>query len=199
MSGFASNAGCAGPDRRLVGTALSAKLSTKSRTIKSLLEKFSRVKLGPLGKRLLAPVLVRSMVRRGLGRSPIAYMCRSRGRLLKCCRSRPSPGDLLPLGAVVQMRVSLFLEYGGALRAQPHWWLLRHTKRTQAHARRATNLLNSNNFLVLHPLVCNFCLVASFSFVACFLCHFLLICYHFRHACHRDCSQGVSRRRTVQP
>lgn len=76
MSGFASNAGCAGPDRLLIGTALSARLSTKSRTIKSLLEKFSSVKLGPLGKRLLAPMLlVRSIVRRRLGRSPIVYMC----------------------------------------------------------------------------------------------------------------------------
>lgn len=57
MSGFGSNADWEGPDRRLMGTALSARLSTKSRTIKSLLEKLSRVKLGPLGKRLLGPEL----------------------------------------------------------------------------------------------------------------------------------------------
>jgi len=33
-----------------MGTALSARSSMKSLTIKSLLEKFSRVKLGPFGK-----------------------------------------------------------------------------------------------------------------------------------------------------
>ncbi len=33
-----------------MGTALSARSSMKSLTIKSLLEKFSKVKLGPLGK-----------------------------------------------------------------------------------------------------------------------------------------------------
>jgi len=51
MRGFGSNAACAGPDLRFTGTADSARVSTKSRTMKSLLEKSSRVKLGPLGKR----------------------------------------------------------------------------------------------------------------------------------------------------
>jgi hypothetical protein len=49
MNGFGSNAGCAGPERLLTGMALSDRSSTKSLTIKSLLEKFSIVKLGPLG------------------------------------------------------------------------------------------------------------------------------------------------------
>jgi hypothetical protein len=57
----------AGPDRRFKGIALSARLSTKSRTIKSLLEKFSSVKLGPLGKRDFAG-LARSIVESRAGR-----------------------------------------------------------------------------------------------------------------------------------
>lgn len=53
ISGFGSNACCkAAPDRRFAGIAVSANESTKSRTVKSLLEKSSSVKLGPLGKRL---------------------------------------------------------------------------------------------------------------------------------------------------
>jgi hypothetical protein len=51
ISGFGSKAWCAGPERRLAGTAASASESTKSPTIKSLLEKSSRLKLGPWGKR----------------------------------------------------------------------------------------------------------------------------------------------------
>ena len=62
IRGFGSKAPGAGPERRLTGTALSARLSTKSRTMKSLLEKSSREKLGPLGKRLFGPELDRSMV-----------------------------------------------------------------------------------------------------------------------------------------
>jgi hypothetical protein len=62
IRGFGSKGVCALPDRRFEGTALSARLSTKSRTIKSLLEKSSRVKLGPLGKRVLGPEAVRSML-----------------------------------------------------------------------------------------------------------------------------------------
>lgn len=62
INGFGSNAACAIPDRRFEGTAVSAKLSTKSRTIKSLLEKSSNVKLGPLGNRVLGPEDVRSML-----------------------------------------------------------------------------------------------------------------------------------------
>jgi hypothetical protein len=50
MRGFASNACCAGPERRFTGTALSARSSIKSLTMKSLFEKLSNVKLGPLGK-----------------------------------------------------------------------------------------------------------------------------------------------------
>jgi hypothetical protein len=49
MRGFGSKAVCPGPDRRLTGIALSESSSTKSLTIKSLFEKFSKVKLGPLG------------------------------------------------------------------------------------------------------------------------------------------------------
>lgn len=49
MRGLGSNACCAGPERRFTGTALSARSSTKSLTMKSLFEKFSKVKLGPLG------------------------------------------------------------------------------------------------------------------------------------------------------
>jgi hypothetical protein len=49
MSGFGSKALVDWPERRLAGTAVSARESTKSRTMKSLLEKSSRVKLGPLG------------------------------------------------------------------------------------------------------------------------------------------------------
>lgn len=65
---------CEGPERRAEGIALSARLSTKSLTMKSLLEKSSRVKLGPLGKMLLGP-LDRSMVgkRQGEG-APAGYM-----------------------------------------------------------------------------------------------------------------------------
>ena len=55
IRGFGSNICCAGPDRRFTGTAVSARVSTKSRTIKSLFEKSSKVKLGPLGKRALEP------------------------------------------------------------------------------------------------------------------------------------------------
>ena len=55
INGFGSNADAPGPERRLAGTALSARLSTKSRTMKSLLEKSSRVKLGPLGNSALEP------------------------------------------------------------------------------------------------------------------------------------------------
>jgi hypothetical protein len=50
INGFGSNACWAGPDRRLTGIALSARSSIKSLTMKSLFEKFSKVKLGPLGK-----------------------------------------------------------------------------------------------------------------------------------------------------
>ena len=49
INGFGSNAVCPGPDRRLIGRAVSESSSTKSLTIKSLFEKFSKVKLGPLG------------------------------------------------------------------------------------------------------------------------------------------------------
>lgn len=45
-----------------MGTALSAKLSTKSRTMKSLLEKFSSVNSGPCGNRVLGPELTLSMI-----------------------------------------------------------------------------------------------------------------------------------------
>jgi hypothetical protein len=62
IKGLGSKAVLAAPDRRLAGTALSARLSTKSRTMKSLLEKLSNVKLGPLGKRLLGSRLARSIV-----------------------------------------------------------------------------------------------------------------------------------------
>lgn len=61
INGLGSNVDGEFPDRRFSGTALSAKLSTKSRTIKSLLEKSSRVKLGPLGKRPLVLEEDRSM------------------------------------------------------------------------------------------------------------------------------------------
>jgi hypothetical protein len=50
INGFGSNACWAGPDRRLMGIALSARSSIKSLTMKSLFEKFSKVKLGPFGK-----------------------------------------------------------------------------------------------------------------------------------------------------
>jgi hypothetical protein len=50
INGFGSNACCAGPERRLIGIALSARSSMKSLTMKSLFEKFSNVKLGPFGK-----------------------------------------------------------------------------------------------------------------------------------------------------
>lgn len=140
MSGFASKAGCAGPDRRLIGTALSAKLSTKSRTIKSLLEKFSRVKLGPLGNRLLAPMLVRSMVRRRIGRSPIVYMCRAGTVLFNTAAAVPVLGIRCRLALSCRCERHCLLEYGGASTAQPHWWLLRHTK-TQAHVRLAAHLI----------------------------------------------------------
>jgi hypothetical protein len=50
IRGFGSNACCAGPERRFTGTALSARSSIKSLTMKSLFEKFSNVKLGALGK-----------------------------------------------------------------------------------------------------------------------------------------------------
>lgn len=65
---------CDGPERRPEGIALSARLSIKSLTIKSLLEKSSRLKFGPLGKMLLGP-LDRSMVgkRQGEGASA-SYM-----------------------------------------------------------------------------------------------------------------------------
>jgi hypothetical protein len=49
ISGFGSKAACPGPERRFMGIALSESSSTKSLTMKSLFEKFSRVKLGPLG------------------------------------------------------------------------------------------------------------------------------------------------------
>ena len=66
-----------------MGTALSARLSTKSRTIKSSPEKLSKVKLGPLGKRVLGPELERSMV--GLPAPQITncvdYMCMKGSRL----------------------------------------------------------------------------------------------------------------------
>jgi hypothetical protein len=58
IRGLGSKAWFAGPDRRLVGLAVSARESTKSRTIKSLLEKSSRVKLGPRGKRARLLVLL---------------------------------------------------------------------------------------------------------------------------------------------
>src|SRR5687767_7682321 len=54
MRGFGSNCCCAGPDLRFAGTAPSARFSIKSRTIKSLLEKSSNVKLGPRGKSVFA-------------------------------------------------------------------------------------------------------------------------------------------------
>jgi hypothetical protein len=62
IRGFGSKGVCAVSARRFEDTELSARLSTKSRTIKSLLEKSSRVKLGPLGKRLFGPEAVRSMM-----------------------------------------------------------------------------------------------------------------------------------------
>lgn len=62
IRGFGSKGVCAVSDRRFEGTELSARLSTKSRTMKSLLEKSSRVKLGPRGKRLFGPEAVRSMM-----------------------------------------------------------------------------------------------------------------------------------------
>lgn len=50
MRGFASKACCCpGPDRRFTGIALSESSSIKSLTMKSLFEKFSKVKLGPVG------------------------------------------------------------------------------------------------------------------------------------------------------
>lgn len=55
MRGLGSKACWAGPDRRFAGIALSESSSTKSLTMKSLLEKFSKVKLGPLGKIVLPP------------------------------------------------------------------------------------------------------------------------------------------------
>jgi hypothetical protein len=55
MRGFGSKACCAGPDRRFAGIELSESSSTKSLTMKSLFEKFSKVKLGPLGKIGLPP------------------------------------------------------------------------------------------------------------------------------------------------
>ena len=49
IRGFGSNACCAGPERLLTGTAFSDSSSIKSLTIKSLFEKLSKVKMGPLG------------------------------------------------------------------------------------------------------------------------------------------------------
>jgi hypothetical protein len=55
IKGLGSNACCAGPDLRFAGTALSDSSSIKSLTMKSLFEKFSKVKLGPRGKIDLPP------------------------------------------------------------------------------------------------------------------------------------------------
>jgi hypothetical protein len=58
MSGFGSNACCdtvPGPDLLFAGIALSDRLSTKSFTIKSLLENVSMLKVGALGKILALP------------------------------------------------------------------------------------------------------------------------------------------------
>ena len=66
-----SKAWFAGPDFRFAGTALSARSSMKSLTMKSLFEKFSRVKLGPWGKIDLAlapPVELREAI--GMSRQP---------------------------------------------------------------------------------------------------------------------------------
>lgn len=54
IRGLGSKACCEGPERRFAGTALSERSSIKSLTIKSLFEKFSSVKLGPLGNNVLA-------------------------------------------------------------------------------------------------------------------------------------------------
>lgn len=89
MRGFGSKAVGEGPERRLRGTALSARLSTKSRTMKSLLEKLSRVKLGPLGKRVLGPELDRSMV--GV---PAALQTTNAVADYMCVRSPDSVGRL---------------------------------------------------------------------------------------------------------
>jgi hypothetical protein len=65
IRGFGSKACCAGPERRFTGTALSERSSIKSLTIKSLFEKFSSVKLGPLGNMdlpLPPPVLFREAI-----------------------------------------------------------------------------------------------------------------------------------------
>jgi len=65
IRGFGSNDCCAGPERRLTGTALSDRSSMKSLTIKSLFEKFSKVKLGPVGNRdlpLPPPALLRDAI-----------------------------------------------------------------------------------------------------------------------------------------
>lgn len=50
MRGLGSNAACAGADFLFVGMALSASSSTKSRAMKSFVEKFSSVNSGALGK-----------------------------------------------------------------------------------------------------------------------------------------------------
>lgn len=58
IKGFGSNAGWeAAPDRRFTGTAASASSSTKSRVIKSLVEKSSSEKLGPWGNSALVPMM----------------------------------------------------------------------------------------------------------------------------------------------
>jgi hypothetical protein len=65
IKGFGSKSAFPGPERRLAGTALSERSSTKSLTIKSLFEKFSKVKLGPLGNidlELAAPLLFRDAI-----------------------------------------------------------------------------------------------------------------------------------------
>lgn len=49
ISGLGSKACCAAPDLRFTGIALSVRVSIKSLTIKSLLEKVSSVKLGAFG------------------------------------------------------------------------------------------------------------------------------------------------------
>lgn len=55
IKGLGSNACCDGPERRLVGMALSERLSTKSFTMKFLLENVSKLKLGPRGNMDLPP------------------------------------------------------------------------------------------------------------------------------------------------
>lgn len=68
MKGFGSKACCPGPERRFTGTALSDRSSIKPLTMKSLFEKFSRVKLGPWGNidlPLPPPLVLRDAIELG--------------------------------------------------------------------------------------------------------------------------------------